>query len=152
MDEVVFDGQGHITSDGAGFGFYWVGCAHHHAYGFSGVFSGDGDGYDWAGHEIVDDIVKEWAIFVLGVVGFYGFFGGVEEFESADFEATEFDSSDDFSVEVAGDSAGLDEDKSCFHDLGGGYRVVLGLAWVGGWGFGCWVILWVWLEGSYVVV
>lgn len=126
--EVIFDGQGHVTADGTGLGFNGIGGAHHHSDGFGGVGAGYCEGDDGAADEIVDNIVKKWSIFVFGVMGFDGLAGGIHELETRYPKAAEFDSADDFSVEVAGDSAGLDENQCCFH-------IVLRLP--GGWfGFG----------------
>ncbi len=116
MDEVVVDGEGHIATDGAGFGFDGVGCAHHHADGFGGVGAGDSEGDYRAADEVVDNVVEEGPLAVLGIVSFDGFTGGVHELETGDFEAPEFDAANDFTIEVASDSAGLDENQSCFHD------------------------------------
>jgi len=117
VDEVVFDGEGHVAADGAGFGFDGVGCAHHHADGFGGVGAGNGESDDRAAAEVVNNIVEEGSLFVLGVVGFDGFAGGVQKFEASDFETAEFDAADDFAIEAAGDSARLDKNQCCFHNL-----------------------------------
>ncbi len=116
VDEVVFNREGHVATDSAGFGFDGVGGAHHHSDRLGGVGAGDGEGDDRAAHQIIDNIVEEGALAVLGVVSFDGFAGGIDELETSDFEAAKFDAANDFTVEVAGDSAGLDENQSCFHD------------------------------------
>lgn len=116
VDEVVFDREGHVATDGAGLGFDGVGGPHHHADGFGGVGAGDGEGDDRAADKVVDNIIEEWPLAVLGVVSFDGFAGGIDELEAGDFEAAKFDAANDFTVEVTGDSARLDENQSCFHD------------------------------------
>jgi hypothetical protein len=118
VDEVIFDGEGHVAADGAGFGFDRVGCAHHHADGFGGVGARYGDSDYRAAAKVVDNIVEERSLFVLGVMCFDGFAGGVEQLEAGDFETAEFDSADNFAVEAASDSARLDENQCCFHNLG----------------------------------
>lgn len=116
VNKVVFDGQGHVAADGAGFGFDRVGRPHHHADGFGGVGARNCKGDDRAADKVVDNIIEEGPLAVLGVVSFDGFAGGIDELETSDFEASKFDAANDFTVEVAGDSAGLDENQSCFHD------------------------------------
>lgn len=59
---------------------------------------------------------------MLGVVLFYGGSLSVDEFEAGHFESAEFDSADDFAIEVSGYSAWFDEDEGGFHMSDGGYR------------------------------
>lgn len=112
MGQIVFDGEGKVSANRARGSLDWICRAHHGANGLDGVLSLDGQSHNGTAGKVVADRAEKGPFPVLIIMGLNGASLRIDELKCGDFKASSLDALQDFSDEVAADSAGLDQDES----------------------------------------